>query len=501
MGKEILQETFEERDYARFSGRLEQCLSDLAGLLARPGFGAGPATIGAELELFLVDGAGRPLPLNQAVRVFAADPRVFVELNRFNLELNTSPAPLAGRPFTALADELGVLLDRVGAAARAHQGRIALIGVLPTLSRADLGRGAVTDSARFRALDRELRRLRGGPLQIRISGAEPLELTSGDVAIEGANSAFQVHLRVPPGDFARVYNAAQLATAPVLATAGNSPTFLGHRLWEETRIALFKQSVEDRDSHGPRRGPPRTTFGTGWLRDGALGLFTESVRLHQPLLPVVSDPPPADPPPPGTPPSADPPPLDELRLHQGTVWRWNRAIYDPAAGGHLRIEMRALPAGPTVADMLANMAFLVGLTLWLAAEDQRWTYALPFERADHGFYRAAQHGLAAELSWPSGPHRFRTVRAADLVAELLPAARLGLTAAGVAAAEADRLLGVIGARVATGQTGAAWQRAALAAAERGRSREQALAVMFDSYLAFAATGQPVHTWPGPDVHP
>lgn len=529
MGKEILKETFEEFDYARFSGRLEQCLSDLARLLARPGFGAGPPTIGAELELFLVDGAARPLPLNQAVRARAADPRVLVELNRFDLELNCSPAPLAGRPFTALADELGALLDRVGAAARAHQGRIALIGVLPTLSRAHLGGGAITDTARYRALGRELRRLRAGPVQIRISGAEPLELTSDDIALEGANSAFQVHLRVAPEDFARVYNAAQLATAPALAAAGNSPTFLGHRLWEETRIALFKQSVEDRDSRGPRRGPPRTTFGTGWLRDGVLELFTESVRLHQPLLPVVSDPPapppadppppsgtppladppppsgtppPADPPPPsGTPPPADPPPLEELRLHQGTVWRWNRAIYDPSAGGHLRIEMRALPAGPTVADMLANAAFLVGLTLWLAAEDQRWTYALPFERADHGFYRAAQHGLAAELTWPSGPHRFRTVRAADLVAELLPAARLGLTAAGVAVAEADRLLGVIGARVATGQTGAAWQRAALAAAERGRCREQALAVMFDRYLACAATGQPVHTWPDPGVHP
>ena len=157
--------------------------------------------------------------------------------------------------------------------------------------------------------------------------------------------------------------------------------------------------------------------------------------------------------------------------------------------------MRALPAGPTVTDMLANAAFLIGLALWLAGQDQRWTYGLSFERADHGFYRAAQYGLAAELTWPSGPHQVRTVAAATLVPELLPAARHGLVGAGVAEAEADRLLGVIGARVATGQTGAAWQRAALAAAEPGRSREQALTVMLDRYLACAATGQPVHTWP------
>jgi len=197
---------------------------------------------------------------------------------------------LAGCPFTALAGELGVLLDRVGAAARAHHGQIVLIGVLPTLSQAHLGAAAVTGTARYRALDRGLRRLRRGPLHVNISGAEPLELTSGNIAIEGANCSFQVHLRVAPGDFTRVYNAVQLATAPALAVAGNSPTFLGHRLWEETRVALFKQSVEDRDSRGPRRRPPRTTLGTGWLRDGALELFTESVRLHEPLLPFVSAP-------------------------------------------------------------------------------------------------------------------------------------------------------------------------------------------------------------------
>ena len=512
MGTEIAREKFSERDYARFTERLERCLADLSQLLGRPGFGAGPATVGAELELFLVDGAARPLPLNQAVRALAADPRVAVELNRFDLELNCSPAPLAGHPFTALAGELGALLDRVDAAARAHHGRIALISVLPTVSQEHLGAGAVTSTARYRALDRGLRRLRRGPLQVKISGAEPLELTSENIALEGANCSFQVHLRVAPGDFSRVYNAVQLASAPALAVAGNSPTFLGHRLWEETRVALFKQSVEDRDSRGPRRRPPRTTLGTGWLRDGALELFTESVRLHEPLLPFVSAPEAgafqvgdpgarafqaADP---GARASqaGDLPRLDELRLHQGTVWRWNRAIYDPAAGGHLRIEMRALPAGPTVTDMLANAAFLIGLTLWLAGQDQRWTYGLSFERADHGFYRAAQYGLAAELTWPSGPHQVRTVPAAALVPELLPAARHGLVLAGVAEAEADRLLGVIGARVATGQTGAAWQRAALAAAEPGRSREQALAVMLDRYLACAATGQPVHTWPAPE---
>ncbi len=491
MGTGIEQETFDEVDYDRFRQRLEQCLATLGRLLQRPGFGMGPTTLGAELELFLVDGTARPLLLNQAVRAAAGDPRVTVELDRFNLELNATPTLLAGYPFAALGEELRLLLERVGDAAQGHGGRLALIGILPTLRRADLHPGALSDLPRYRALDRGLRRLRQAPFYIRIAGADPLELTSDDVAPEGATTSFQVHLRVDPAAFARTYNAVQAATAPVLAVAGNSPTFLGHRLWEETRVALCKQSIDDRDGRGPRRRLARMAFGTGWLRDGPLGLFAEGVRLHQPLLPVLSDHDPLD--------GGDhwhAPPLAELRLHQGTVWRWNRAIYDPALGGHLRIEMRALPAGPTVTDMLANAAFLVGLSWWLAEQDQRWTYTMSFERAEHGFYRAAQHGLAAELSWPFGQgSRLRTLPAAKLVPQLLPAARDGLLSAGVAAAEADHLLGVIAARVAAGQTGAVWQRRMLATLEPRRGRERALAAMLERYLECAATDQPVHTWP------
>jgi hypothetical protein len=389
MGTEIDREEFDERDYLRFAERLGECLCALGQLLEQPGFGVGPATMGAELELFLVDGAGRPLPCNQAVRAAAADPRSTVELNQFNLELNASPVPLAGRPFAALGGELNVLLDHVAADARRHAGWPAQIGILPTLTRADLGPGMLTDAPRYRALNAGLRRLRPDAFRIRIAGDDPLDLASEDVGLEGATSSFQIHLRVDPVNFTRTYNAVQLATAPVLAVSGNSPTFLGHRLWDETRIVVFKQSVDDRGGPGPRRRLARTALGTSWLRGGALELFTESVRLHQPLLPTVMG---GRAPLPGGA-EGQAPALDELRLHQSTVWRWNRVIYDPAQGGHLRIEMRALPAGPTVIDMLANAAFLIGLSLWLAGQDERWTYALPFERADHNFYRAAQHGL------------------------------------------------------------------------------------------------------------
>jgi hypothetical protein len=183
MGTEITREKFGEHDYARFRERLEQCLSDLEKLLARPGFGTGPVTIGAELEVCLIDDAARPLPRNQAVRALAADPRIALELNRYNLELNASPVPLTGRPFTALAGELGLLLARAGAAARVHHGRIALIGILPTLRPAHLDLDMVTDAARYRALDRGLRRLHQGPFLIRIGGEESLELAAEHVTL------------------------------------------------------------------------------------------------------------------------------------------------------------------------------------------------------------------------------------------------------------------------------------------------------------------------------
>jgi hypothetical protein len=231
----------------------------------------------------------------------------------------------------------------VDRAARRHGAEPVLVGILPSVRAADLGPDAMTDTPRFRALATGVRRLRERAFAIRIDGEEPLETRWTDVTPEGANTSLQVHLRVAPHRFAALHAAAQIATAPAVAAAGNSPLFLGHRLWEETRIALFKQAVDERgELPDGWRPPARVSFGHGWVRGGAHELFAESVALHVPLLPVCGD--------------EDAlacvrdggvPRLEELRLHHGTVWRWNRAIYDPGAGGHLRIELRALPSGPT----------------------------------------------------------------------------------------------------------------------------------------------------------
>jgi len=488
VGAGVEREHFEQFDYDRFGERLERSLAALRRLLARPGFGVGPVTVGAELELFLVDAAGRPLPLNDTVSADTRDARVTVEVDRFDLEVNLTPAGLAGGPFSAFRRELDEAISLVARAAAAHGGRVATIGILPTLHPDDLGRAALSDRGRYRAIDRGLRRLRHGPFRVCIDGQDPLDSVCDGISLEGANSSWQVHLRVDPAAFGRTFNAVQMATPPVLAAAGNSPTFLGHRLWDETRIVLFKQSVDVRDARDRRVA--RVAFGSGWARDGALEQFEQSVRLHQPVLPLVADEDPLDQVLDGRVPR-----LTELRLHQGTVWRWNRAIYDPAGGGHLRIEMRSLPSGPTVTDMLANAAFALGLSLALAPEARAWTRALPFERVHHDFYRAAKHGLDAEIAWPLEPGRPRTLRASELVPRLLPLAREGLVRAGVAAGEAAELLEVVGARVAAGQTGAVWQRRVLARLVPGLGRERALAAMLDRYVELSAGGAPVHTWP------
>jgi gamma-glutamyl:cysteine ligase YbdK (ATP-grasp superfamily) len=492
VGIEIEQEQFSEEDRRRFAARLDDQISALELLLARPGFGEGSRSLGAELEVSLVDARGRPLGINRTVLAETHDARLNLEVDRFNLELNTRPVPCAGRPFTALAAELAGGLAELRRRAAAHGGRVATIGILPTLTADDLTAGALTDTRRYRALSAGIRALRDRPFVVQIAGDETLSVEADDVTMQGANTSFQVHVRVAPAEFARVYNAAQIATAPALAVSGNSPLFLGRRLWDETRIALCRQSVDDRlDADGDDWRPARVSFGHGWVRAGALELFTESVAFHAPLLPVVG--------------AEDAlaavrggmvPALAELRLHHGTVWRWNRAVYDDAGGGHLRIELRALPSGPTVADMIANAAFLIGLTLGLAPDADALVRRLTFGHARRNFYQAARHGLDAELLWPADAApspRPTSVRA--LVPRLLDVARAGLASAGVDAAESDAALAIVAERVARGVTGARWQRRTLAALEVEMPRADAVAALLERYLEAEATERPVHEWP------
>ncbi len=489
MGLEIDRIEFDADDRSRFAERLTCSLDVLGELLARPGFGEGPMSLGAELEVSLVDERGRPQLRNVEVLGVSGDPRLTVELNRFNLEANLRHGPLAGRSFSYLIGECIECLEEIERAAAPSGSRVAMVGILPTLRPEDLTSEAMTESLRYAALSRSLRALRDEPFLIDIHGQDDLRLECEDVTYEGAATSFQVHLRVSPRDFPAVYDAVQLASAAVLAVSGNSPIFLGKRLWHETRIALFKQAVDHRRERGAAGRSARVCFGQAWTHS-PFDLFNEAVNGHPTLLPVLDDEDPRNPPD-----AARPPRLRELRLHQGTVWRWNRAIYDHAEGGHLRIELRALPAGPTVRDMAANAAFHIGLALDLARTAGEWRPSTDFETVEGDFYRAAREGLDVEIHWPAalGGTGGKT-RVAALLPDLLARARAGCVGAGVDAGDVDPLFANIEKRVAARRTGALWQLDALAEAERRSNRTEALEAMFAGYLARSRDGAPVHGW-------
>ncbi|AYN38631.1 glutamate--cysteine ligase [Streptomyces dangxiongensis] len=465
MGRGVGRVTFTEEEYARFHARLTHCLSMLGKVVTQSGFGQVPSTLGAELEVSLVGPDGRPVPVNAAVREGLGDDRLTLEVARFNLEANLEPVPVRGRPFTELAGQASRALTQITAWSLPHHGARAVpIGTLPTLTPADLTARALTDLPRYHALERAWARRRPTPFPLRAGEGEQGLFRAESVAVQGAACSWQVHLTVAPDLFCPTYNAAQLATGPALAAAGNSPFPLGRYGWQEARIPLYEQGFGEGGAPGRGTSRPRVGFGHAWLHGGPLAAFEEAVHRYDILLPATSPAEEDDGPLDGW------PALEELRLHLSTVWPWNRPVYDPL--GHVRIEFRALPSGPTPLDMAANTAFLVGLTLSLAAEGRDVARELPFAHARENFYRAARDGLRATLWWPSPGSAPREYEAGALVEELLPRAREGLVTAGVDAAEADTMLDLVDRRVASGRTGAWWQQRTLEVLRRRGRRAQ-----------------------------
>lgn len=481
MGEQIAADDFTPDDYTRFRERLDRQVELLRATVASPDFGQGAPSVGVEVELALVDTRARPVLCNEevAAAAAAASDGVSVELNRFAGEYDTAPVPLAGAPFAALAADLRTGLGALSRAAADHGARLALVGTLPTLTREDLlAPDVMTPKARYRALAAALGRRKTDD-EIRIAGAhEELRTTIPGIVAEGANNALQLHLRVPPQDFARTLDAAHLVAAPVLAIAANSPFFLGRRLWDDTRIPLFTQAVS---GAGAPQESRRVFLADGWDRDAARS-FAEDVARFDPLLPVLYD----------EDPTAVPPSLHELRLHAGSIWRWNRPVYDPTGDGHVRIEFRALPTGPTVVDMVGNAALMAGAVLALAREGS--ARELPFEAVRRNLARAARDGLAAKLEWPGADGRAQGRPVLSVLAELLPRARAALVAHAVEPADADAALAAVAARLAARTSAARWQAAAAARWEARSSRAEALVRMAQLMLHHGYDGPPVAQW-------
>jgi Glutamate-cysteine ligase family 2(GCS2) len=489
VGRDIEAVEFSDEDRRIYDERLRSSLEVLDRMLREQAFEEAPPQVGLELELNLVGEQTAPSMRNAQVLDAITDPDWETELGRFNLEINVPPRQLAGNALPDLERQIRAALNAADERARAIGSRLVMIGILPTLGEQHMSERALSDNARYRVLNEQIFAARGEDMRIQITGAEQLLAYADSITPEAACTSAQLHLQVSPDAFAGYWNAAQAVAGVQVAVAANSPFLFGRQLWHETRITLFQQATDARPQQGKRQGVrPRVWFGERWITS-VLDLFEENVEFFPALLPICDDEEPLAALERGTIPD-----LGELSLHNGTVYRWNRPVYAAADGRpHLRVENRVLPAGPSVADVMANAAFYYGLLRALAGEHEPVSSRMPFAAAAGNLREAARYGLDARLFWPG----LGEVPAAELVLRhLLPLAREGLRGWEVDLASADRLLGIIEQRCLTGQTGAAWQIGVVAAmSRRGTSRQRALSLMTERYIEHMHTNEPVHAWP------
>jgi Glutamate-cysteine ligase family 2(GCS2) len=491
MGREIQAIKISGEDRRRYRQKVRRSLDVLARMLRERLFDgdAAQAQVGLEMELNLVDDTGLPNLRNAAVLDAIADPAWSTELGQFNLELNMPPRKLDGDAVRDLEQEVRESLTRADRHAARHNARLIMVGILPTLTEEHANEGTMSAGERYRVLNEQIFAARGEDMSIDIDGAEHLLTHAGSITPEAACTSVQLHVQVSPDDFANYWNAAQAIAGVQVAAGANSPFLFGRQLWHETRLPLFEQATDTRPDELKLQGVrPRVWFGERWITS-VFDLYEENLRYFPALLPIVEDEDPVQ-----AFESGACPQLAEMNLHNGTIYRWNRPVYAVVDDTpHLRVENRVLPAGPTVADVVANAAFYYGL-IRVLADSQRpaWTQ-MSFATASTNLREAARRGIDACLYWPGAGE----MPAAELIIRhLLPLACDGLSRWGVGAAHATRLLDIIEQRCKTGQTGAAWQIAAVRAfASRGAARPEALRLMTQLYIEHMHTNRPVHTWP------
>src|SRR5580704_8120468 len=459
MGRDIQAIKITGEDRRRYRDKVRRSLDAFARMLRERQFDENPSMVGQEIELNLVDASGMPSMGSTEALEAIADPAWATEVGQFNLEINVPPRELAGEAFDELEREVRADLNAADHKARTVGSHLVMIGILPTLDEHDVNQSAMSANERYRVLNEQIFAARGEDMRIAIDGPEQLLTHADSITPEAACTSVKLHTQVSPDGFARYWNAAQAIAGVQVALGANSPFLFGKRLWQETRITLFEQATDTRPDELKEQGVrPRVWFGERWITS-VFDLFEENLRYFPALLPICEDEDPLD-----VLDRGKIPKLAEMSLHNGTIYRWNRPVYDTVGGvPHLRVENRVLPAGPTIADVVANAAFYYGLVRSLA-EAQRpiWTQ-MSFTTAAENLHESARHGLDAHLYWPGVGD---TLVCELVLRRLLPLAREGLDLWGVGSAHSDRLLGIIEQRCLTGQTGAAWQVAAVAEISR-----------------------------------
>jgi CBS domain-containing protein len=486
MGQAVASEM--EKDSVRaFTKALLKDLQALERMLEDGMIESGVRRFGCEQEMFLVNQAWRPAPVAMEVLERLDGEAFTTELARFNLEVNLEPMMLGGTCFSALHESIEELLGMVREAASEVGATVVLTGILPTLGKSDLTLDNISPVPRYHALNESLTRMRGGAYRLQLEGHDELQIEHDSVMLEACNSSCQVHLQVDAADFAAMYNMAQAMIGPVLAAAVNSPILFGKRLWAETRIALFRQSLDTRStSVHLREFSPRVRFGDRWVKESVTELFEEDIAQFRVLLAeeTVEDPFEQLA-------AGDIPRLRALQLHNSTVYRWNRPCYGISEGNpHLRIECRALPSGPTVLDEVANAAFWIGLVLGSQSEYGDITERLSFDDAKYNFLTASRQGLNAGFRWLDG----ESVTAPKLILEtLIPLAQSGLEAY-VDRSEIDKYLGVIRDRVESGRTGSDWMMRSLSEMKDRGTRSERMTALTAAIADRQLEAKPCHEW-------
>ncbi|WP_080792823.1 glutamate-cysteine ligase family protein [Corynebacterium pacaense] len=494
MGESVSSDRYTPRQRTQYRQLLAEDLEIFDRHLQRSDFDD-HGSIGLELELNLIDSDMQPARLNREV-LAGLDEEFQSEIGSFNVEMNHPPLSVQGDGLKRLEAGLVSRLNQVRASAATQGAGVAMIGTLPTITPEFLGDGLwMTQENRYNALNNAVMESRGELVHIDIADREHVVQDFADISPESTCTSIQLHLQLAPNRFADAWNASQAIAGVQAALSANSPLFLGRRVWHESRIPVFQQSIDTRTPELVTQGVrPRVWFGERWITS-VFDLFEENVRYFSPLIAesrALS----------GTPMMRGrSPALHYLNLHNGTVWRWNRPIYAPGEQrSHLRLENRLLPAGPTPTDIVADAAFYYGLVKYLAEQNRPVWSRLTFADAEKNFLSGARSGLFARMTWPT----LGQVNVADLVCDhLLPQAREGLERLEVDSDLIDLYLGIIDARARSRQNGATWQLRTLGRVEAPGStpgsagRAEALATMLRLYLANQATGDPVHTWDVP----
>lgn len=451
--------------------------------------------IGAEQEMCLVDSAFKPaLKAMEVLERMQEHKWVETELAKFNLECNLNPRVFEGKSLSLMEAELKGYLNLIKEKANEIDTEILLTGILPTLRKSDLAFENLTPKKRYKALMTALRDMRGTDYDLRIEGIDELLIKHDSPLLEACNTSFQVHLQIAPKDFAKMYNIAQAITAPVMAIAANSPILFKKRLWHESRIALFQQSIDTRNSYYHLRDrSPRVTFGNDWLKESILEIYKEDIMrfrvliasdIQENALEEIQN--------------GRVPRLRALNVHNSTVYRWNRPCFGISENGkpHLRIENRVFAAGPTVMDEMANAAFWLGLMAEIPHQYADIRQHMEFEDARDNFTKAAKFGIDSKFTWLKD----KKISAVDLILkELIPTAKAGLERQNIDSADIDNYLGLIEERAKKHTNGARWMLRTYSKFAKQTTKDEAIVALTNAIVKNQVSGQPVHEWEIPEL--